>query len=127
MCSSDLVQQESTRLAEIADKDIRAFEDYMDCVRSKQPRDEAMREAIRVPMDAARSALHGIELCREATALFSNGLTAADLGAAASLLRGAAEAMLLSVEANLAYLPPGDPFRAGTTAEISALRRISSV
>lgn len=85
-----------------------------------------MREAIRIPMDAARSALHGIELCREATAIFSTGLTAADLGAAASLLRGAAQAMLLSVEANLAHLPPGDPFRAETAADVVALRGVSS-
>lgn len=120
------VQRESTQLAQLADEDIRAFERYMDCVRGKQPRDGAMREAIRIPMDAARSALHGIELCREATALFSTGLTAADLGTAASLLRGAAQAMLLSAEANLAYLPPGDPFRAETAGEVTTLRAQSA-
>jgi formiminotetrahydrofolate cyclodeaminase len=123
----DAVQQESARLAELADDDIRAFERYMDCVRSKQPRDDAMREAIRIPMDAVRSAMHGIELCREATAIFSTGLTAADLAAAASLLRGAVQAMLLSAEANLAHLPPDDPLRAETTAEVASLRRISFV
>src|ERR1700733_10308255 len=122
----DAVQQESTRLAELADRDIRAFERYMNCVRSKQPTDDAMREAIRVPMNAACSALRGIELCREAAALFSTGLAAADLGAASSLLRGAAQAMLLSVEANLAHLPAGDPFRAETAAEVATLRQISS-
>jgi len=119
----DAVHQESTRLAEFADSDIRAFERYMDCVRSKQPRDEAMRDAIRIPMEAARCALHGIELCREATAIFSTGLTAADLGAAASLLRGAAQAMLLTVEANLAYLAADDPFRQEIVSALPELGR----
>ena len=123
----DRVQRESTHLAQLADRDIRAFEDYMACVRSKQPRDAAMREAIRIPMDAARSAFHGIELCREATSIISAGLTAADLGAAASLLRGAGQAILLSVEANLTHLPPGDPFRAETAAEVATLRRVNYV
>jgi formiminotetrahydrofolate cyclodeaminase len=122
----DAVELESAQLAQLADSDIRAFERYMDCVRSKQPKDEAMRIAIDIPLAAARSALHGLELCREATAIFSTGLTAADLGTATSLLRSAAQAMLLSAEANLAYLPPGDPFRAGTAAEVEGLRRISS-
>ena len=31
------VQQESARLAQLADRDIRAFQRYMECVRSKQP------------------------------------------------------------------------------------------
>jgi formiminotetrahydrofolate cyclodeaminase len=123
----DAVEQESTRLAQLADNDIRAFESYMDCVRNKKPRDEAMREAINVPMEAAHSAIRGIELCRKAMVVYSTGLTAADLGAAASLLRGAAHAMLLSIEANLAHLPLGDPLCAATAAEVSALRRISSV
>jgi formiminotetrahydrofolate cyclodeaminase len=118
----DRVQQESTQLAQLADRDIRAFERYMDCVRSKQPRDDAMREAIRVPMEAARSAMRGLSLCREASAIFSSGLTAADLGAAASLLRGAAQAMVLSVEANAKYLADDDPFRQQIVSELPELK-----
>jgi formiminotetrahydrofolate cyclodeaminase len=85
-----------------------------------------MREAIKVPMDAARSAIRGIELCREATALFSTGLTAADLGAAASLLRGAAQAMLLSVEANLTYLTDDDPFRQEIVSDLPKVKNTLS-
>ena len=118
----DAVQQESTQLAQLADRDIRAFERYMDCVRNKQPKDDAMREAIRVPMDAARSAIRGIELCHKATAIFSTGLTAADLGSAASLLRGAAQAMLLSVEANLTHLADDDPFRQEIVFDLPELK-----
>ncbi len=123
----DAVEQESTQLAELADSDIRAFERYMECVRSKQPKDDAMREAIRVPMDAARSVIRGLGLCHEATAVYSTGLTAADLGAAASLLRGAAQAMLLSVESNLTYLKGDDPFRQKIVSELPELRRGLSV
>jgi formiminotetrahydrofolate cyclodeaminase len=122
----DAVKLESKRLAQLADRDIRAFERYMDCVRSKQPKDDAMREAIRVPMDAARSAMRGIELCREATAVFSTGLTAADLGAAACLLRGAAQAMLLGVESNLTHLPDDDLFRQEIVSDLSELKSVLS-
>jgi formiminotetrahydrofolate cyclodeaminase len=118
----DTVREESMQLAQLADRDIRAFEDYMACVRSKQPKDDAMREAIRVPMDAARSAIRGLGLCREATVLCSTGLTAADLGAAASLLLGAARAMLLSVEANLTYLADNDPFRQKIVSDLPELK-----
>jgi formiminotetrahydrofolate cyclodeaminase len=82
-----------------------------------------MREAIKVPMEAARSTIRGLALCREATAVCSTGLTAADLGAAASLLRGATQAMLLSVEANLGYLTDDDPFRQEVVSELNQLRR----
>ena len=71
-------QRESTELARLADEDMRAFNAYMDCVRlpktpeREQAIDAAMREAIKVPMDTARSAIRGLNLCGEAGAL---GLT----------------------------------------------------
>ncbi len=118
----DAVQEESAQLAELADRDIRAFQGYMECVRSKQPRDEAMREAIKVPMDAARSAVRGLGLCREATAFCSTGLTAADLGSAAFLLRGAAQAMLLSAESNIAYVTDDNPFRQEIVPDLAEIK-----
>jgi formiminotetrahydrofolate cyclodeaminase len=123
----DAVEQESTQLAELADRDVGAFERYLECVRSKHPKDEAMREAIRVPMDAVRSALRGMELCRQAAPLFSTGLTAADLSVAASLLRSSAQAMLLSVEANLSHLTEDDPFRKETVAALPELKNSTAL
>jgi methenyltetrahydrofolate cyclohydrolase len=118
----DAVERESAQLAELADKDVGAFERYLECVRSKHPKDDAMRDAIRVPMDAVRSVLRGMELCRQVAPLFSTGLTAADLSVAASLLRSSAQAMLLSVEVNLSHLAEDDPFRKEITAALPELK-----
>lgn len=123
----DAVEQESTELAQLADRDVRAFERYLECVRSKHPKDEAMRDAIRVPMDATRSALRGLELCRKAAPIFSTGLTAADLSVAASLLRNSAQAMLLSVEANLTHLAENDPFRQEIVAALPELKNATAL
>jgi formiminotetrahydrofolate cyclodeaminase len=115
-------RRESALLNRLADDDIHAFNRYLECVRKKETPDEAMREAITVPMDAARATVRGLVLCREATALYSAGLTAADLGAAASLLSGAARAMLLSVESNLRYLKPGNQFGSEIASGAAELR-----
>ena len=126
----DAARRESAGLTRLADEDIRVFNSYMDCIRSpKTPEREqamtaAMREAIRVPMDAARSAVRGLDLCREASTMGVTGLTAADLGAAAALLSGAVDAMLLSVESNLRQIPVDDPFCEETNRELSSLRLI---
>jgi formiminotetrahydrofolate cyclodeaminase len=115
-------QRESILLTHLADDDARAFKLYMECARNKRPTDEAMREAIRVPMEAARSAGRGVSLCREGAALCSRGLTASDLAIATSLLSGAGQAMLISVEANLALLPPEDPLVGEVSAELPELK-----
>jgi methenyltetrahydrofolate cyclohydrolase len=123
----EAVERESAQLAEFADSDIRAFERYLECIRSKHPKDDAMRDAIRVPMDAMRSALRGLELCRQAAPIFSTGLTAADLSVAASLLRNSAQAMLLSVEANLTHLTEDDPFRKEIAAALPELKNATAL
>jgi formiminotetrahydrofolate cyclodeaminase len=123
----DAVEQESAQLAELADRDVGAFERYLECVRNKQPKDDAMRDAINVPMDAVRSALRGMDLCRQAAPLFSTGLTAADLSIAASLLRSTAQAMLLSVEANLTHLTEDDPFRKEIVAALPELKNATAL
>jgi formiminotetrahydrofolate cyclodeaminase len=115
-------QRESIRLTHLADDDALAFTRYMACVRNKQSTDDAMREAIRVPMEAARSAARGVLLCREGAALCSRGLTASDLAIATSLLSGAGQAMLISVEANLELLPTEDPFVNEVSAELPELK-----
>jgi formiminotetrahydrofolate cyclodeaminase len=118
----DATRRESSLLARLADDDIRAFNRYMDCVRRKESTEAALHDAINIPMDAARSVIRGLGLCREASALCSTGLTAADLGSSASLLRGATQAMLLSVESNLTHLPANDPFRQEIVSGLPGLK-----
>ena len=83
----------------LADEDIRAFNQYLECMRRGQ--DEAgwdqagwdqaitaaVRQAIEVPMNAARAAVRGLDLCAEAVGMVQ-GLTAADPGIVAALLSG---------------------------------------
>ena len=110
----DTARAESAQLAELADQDIRAFEQYMST--------GDMLPAIQVPMEAARAAVRGLGLCAEAAGVV-RGLTAADIGAAAALLSGAARAMLLSVDFNLRYMRADEQFSLTITAERGELER----
>ena len=112
----DAARRESARLKQAADDDIAAFNEYMDCLRHKQPVDAAMRKAIEIPMTAARSAVAGVDLCAEAAGLV-HALIAADLGAAATLLSGAARAILLSVDYNINQLRSDAEFVRRVVAE----------
>jgi formiminotetrahydrofolate cyclodeaminase len=110
----DRGRAESARLADLADRDIRAFDQYM-ATRDSRP-------AIEVPMEAARAAVRGLALCAEAGE-FVKGLTAADIGAAALLLSGAIRAMLLSVDFNLKYMRADEEFSGAIAAERQELER----
>jgi methenyltetrahydrofolate cyclohydrolase len=129
----DDARRESTYLTNLADEDVRAFSRYMDWVRvSKSPGreeavDSAMREAINIPMDAARSIVRGLDLTREAAPFCHTGLMAADLGVAATLLSGALRAMLLTVEANLRLLPAEDAFCKEIAGELASLRLLAQI
>ncbi len=106
----EAAQAESARLADLADQDIRAFHLYMSTGDT--------REAIEVPMEAARSAVRGLALCAEAAGIVT-GLTAADIGSAAALLSGAVHAFLTSVDYNMRVMHPDEQ----SSALISAERR----
>ena len=86
---------ESENLARAAEDDIRAI----------QERDA--KQALEVPMRAARAAAAGLDLCAEAAGCV-RGWIAADLGAARELLAGAARGILLCVDANLQRTPDPD-------------------
>jgi formiminotetrahydrofolate cyclodeaminase len=96
----DAARAESDRLARLADEDVEAFNQYMECKRQGGDLTAAVRQAIDVPMEAARSALRGLELCVGAAGVV-RGLMAADVGASAALLSAAVRAMLLSVDFNV--------------------------
>ena len=89
---------ESEQLVAAADEDIAAVRQYLI---SRNP--SAVRNAIEVPMRAARAAVSGLDLCGEAVGIIS-GLLAADLGAGVLLLSAAVRAILLSVDYNLPQL-----------------------
>jgi len=118
----DAARAESARLTQLADDDIEAFNQYMECVRRGKELTAAVRRAIEVPMDCARSAVRGVGLCAQSAGMVE-GLTAADIGAAAALLSGTARAMLLSVDANVRELCTNPRFADATTAECRDLER----
>jgi methenyltetrahydrofolate cyclohydrolase len=106
----------SQTLSQLADEDIEAFHQYLDCLRRKQPIGAAIRRAIEIPLNIARAAASGFDLCEKATGLVHTFI-APDLGAASTLLRGAVRATLFSVNFNVQQLPSGDPYRNEVTAE----------
>jgi formiminotetrahydrofolate cyclodeaminase len=92
------------RLVELADADGAAYAAYMQARREHSPEVQAaLRWAIDSPLNAARAAAGGIDLCLEAAG-FTRGAIAADVGGAAALLAGAVRAILCTVDANLRAL-----------------------
>jgi len=118
----EAARAESLLLQALADEDILAFNQYMECKRQGRELADAIRKAIEVPMSAARSAVRGLGVCAEAAGMIQ-GLTAADIGAAAALLSGAVRAMLLSVDFNIREMSSDDRFSDAITAECRALER----
>jgi len=111
-------RDESAGLTELADADVRAFNDYLACIRSEEKAgvNDAMCKCIDVPMEAARAALRGMDLCVEGVEMV-HGLTAADLAIGAAILRGAIRAMLVSVDFNFRQLDESSEFAQKLTAE----------
>jgi len=121
----DLVQallnaarNKSQSLTQLADEDVAAFHQYLDCLRSKQPSGAAIRKAIEVPLHVARTAASGLALCNQAKDLI-HAFVAPDLGTAAALLQAAVRSTLLTVTANLQHLAEDDPYGAEVAAELS--------
>jgi formiminotetrahydrofolate cyclodeaminase len=114
------VRSESEVLTRLADEDVEAFNQYMECVRQGLEVTEATRKTIEVPMNAARAVVRGLELCAAGVKMV-HGLTAADLEIAAALLSGAVRAMVISVEANRREMDPGVEFSGEVAAECRAL------
>jgi formiminotetrahydrofolate cyclodeaminase len=107
-------------LLQLADDDIAAFREYLDCLRNKQPTGGAIRKAIEVPLNVARASAAGLALCNQAKDLV-HAFVAPDLGTAAALLSAAVRSTLLTVEFNLQQLPDDDPYGAQVMAEVLSL------
>jgi methenyltetrahydrofolate cyclohydrolase len=113
-------RDQSALLSQLADDDIEAFHQYLDCLRQKTAVDAAIRKAIEVPLNVARIAASGVDLCEAATGLI-HAFVAPDLGTAAALLTATVQSTLLTVKSNLQQLPDGDPYRVEVTAELTRL------
>jgi formiminotetrahydrofolate cyclodeaminase len=103
-------------LGHLADDDVAAFQQYLDCMRNKQPTGPALRKTIDVPLNVARSASLGIALC-ETSAGHVHAVVAPDLRIAAALLEGAVLSALVTLKSNVQQLPSGDPYRNEVTDE----------
>lgn len=104
------------QLSGLADDDVAAFQEYLDCVRGKRPTGPALRKTIDVPLNVARSTSLGIALC-EKSAGHVHAVVAPDLRIAVALLEGALRSVLVTLKSNLQQLPSGDPYRNEVAAE----------
>lgn len=111
----EAARAESRELRAAADADIAAVRGF---IGSRDP--AAAKQAIEVPMRAARSVKRCADLCASAADLIQ-GLPAADLGAGAILLASAIRAILLSVDFNLQLLRPEESYASSIRSESRAL------
>jgi formiminotetrahydrofolate cyclodeaminase len=116
----DDAQKTSMILSQLADDDVAAFQQYLDCVRNKQPTGSALRKTIEVPLNVARTASVGITLCEKSDG-HVHQVVAPDLGVASALLTGAVRSALVTVNSNIRRLPEGDPYRDEAAAEVLRL------
>ena len=112
--------QESARLVRYADKDIAAYQNYRDSLKRKRGIEAALRRIIETPLEAASSAVRGLDLCAEAVSLVPLSV-ASDLGAAEALLAGAVRAILLTVDVNLLQLSPKSELRRGGSRQVEKI------
>jgi formiminotetrahydrofolate cyclodeaminase len=113
-------RNKSQMLAHLADEDIVAFHQYLDCLRRKESTGAAIRKAIEIPLKIARASASGLALCEQATGLV-HAFVAPDLGTAEELLTAAVRSTLLSVNSNLQQLPEDEPYRVEVAAELTLL------
>ncbi|MGK9165575.1 cyclodeaminase/cyclohydrolase family protein [Inquilinus limosus] len=94
-----------------AEADVAVFDAYMAALKlpkatedEKAARRKALREATiaatEIPLNAAQTALEGIDLANQAATLAATQIVS-DVGAGAATLRGAVEAVLYAVDVNL--------------------------
>lgn len=116
------VNKESVRLVRYADQDIAAYQKFRDSLKHKRGVDAALRRIVETPLEAARSAAYGLDLCAEAVPLVPLSV-ASDLSAAEALLAGAVRAILFTVDVNLLQLPAKSKLRRGASRQVERIRR----
>lgn len=115
----------SSHLARWADDDAWAFHQYLAAKRLKDADaiDSALRRAIQIPLQIAREAVSGLDLCGIASG-FIHKAVAADLGTAEILFAAAARAILLSVDSNLAQIPAGSQFHREAVGAMQEIEKL---
>ena len=113
-------QKTSEALSYLADEDVAAYHEYLECLRTKQPTGDAIRKTIEVPLDVAYIASRGIALCEKAAG-HVHAVVAPDLGIAAGLLAGVVRSTLVTVNSNIKQLSEDDPYRKEASAEAHRL------
>jgi formiminotetrahydrofolate cyclodeaminase len=126
-----LAGEAAGRLVELSAEDGSAYAAYIQARRERSPEVQAaLHRAIDVPLNAARAAAAGIDLCFEAAG-HTRGAIAADVAGAAVLLAGAVRGILCSVDANLRELEDQTFARATGTEkqmlEMHAIRQAEAV
>jgi glutamate formiminotransferase/formiminotetrahydrofolate cyclodeaminase len=125
----EAARKEAGRLTQYANEDIAAYRGYIEARRNKTTDVElgrSLREVMETPLNGARAALSGLNLCVDAAEIV-NGSVAADLATAAILLESAVRSMLLCVEMNLRDLPDREVAAECKEIEEKALRQLASV
>jgi formiminotetrahydrofolate cyclodeaminase len=121
-------------LSEDADRDVRAFRDYMAALKLPKESGEekelrraalqaASRGATEAPVLAARHMVEGLRLAELAEPM-AHAHVVSDVGAGAGLLEGALTAVLLNVDVNLPSLSDAE-VKAGYGEERAALARVA--
>jgi formiminotetrahydrofolate cyclodeaminase len=114
------VNKESVRLVRCADQDIAAYQNYRDSLKRKRGIEAALRRIIETPLEAAASAVRGLDLCARAVSVVPLSV-ASDLGAAEALLAGAVRGILLTVDVNLLQLPAKSELRRGASRQVEKI------
>jgi glutamate formiminotransferase/formiminotetrahydrofolate cyclodeaminase len=120
---------QAARLTQYAEDDIAAYRGYMEARRLKTTDAQfanSRRQVMETPLNGARAALSGLNLCVDAAEIV-HGAVAADLATAAILLEAAVRSMLLCVAVNLQELPDRKLTAECKEIEEKALRQLASV
>lgn len=114
--------KESARLLRYGDQDIAAYRKYRDSLKHKRGVDAALRRIIETPLEAAVWAARGLDLCADAISLVPVSVVS-DVRAAAELLAGSVNAILLTVDVNLQELSSSSALRREASRQVQRIRR----
>lgn len=134
--SLEALSELQTQLRDLADDDVKVFERYMaalklpkDSEEDKKTRQQALKDAgaaaRQTPLAIAQRCLEALQHAQNTVSATDNGVMS-DVGAGAALLRGAADAALLTLDINIVNLkePQKSEWQSQRTAlanEIAAL------
>ena len=105
-------QKTSEALSCLADEDVAAYHEYLECLRQKQPTGDAIRKTIEVPLDVAAHCFARHRALRKGRGPRSSRCRTPTWAIAAGLLAGVVRSTLVTVNSNIQQLSEDDPYRA---------------